>query len=120
MRSSGFRCVHPRKAVDLPKWQYLLQEGPWVHGSMGDFNATCCPDKVTGYPLGYTFDATGKRCLVVNETDFTNPLVKMLPRYRLCNATGIDRVYGMAVDWGASLAYYSSHGSIELLSSENN
>ncbi len=82
---------------------------------MGKYFATCCPDGETGCPLGYACDTTGESCYVVNQTVYTDSLVQFLPRYRLCNAEGIEKVYGMAIHEGAELAYYSSHGSIDTI-----
>eukprot|EP00555_Chaetoceros_dichaeta_P008843 CAMPEP_0198275078 /NCGR_PEP_ID=MMETSP1447-20131203/63065_1 /TAXON_ID=420782 /ORGANISM="Chaetoceros dichaeta, Strain CCMP1751" /LENGTH=365 /DNA_ID=CAMNT_0043969665 /DNA_START=330 /DNA_END=1427 /DNA_ORIENTATION=- len=41
-----------------------------------------------------------------------DPLVRVLPRYRLCKAPEIKTVHGLSLG-AARLAYYSSHGPIE-------
>lgn len=82
---------------------------------MGMYDATCCPDGETGCPVGYACNITGEGCYAVNQTEYTDSLVQVLPRYRLCNAQGIENIYGMTLDEGAQLAYFSSHGPIEAI-----
>lgn len=92
-----------------------------IPSDMGGSNATCCPDRETGCPMGYVCIGSGtsgdNHCFAVNQTKYTDPLVQVLPRYRLCNATGIENVWGLDVGHDSELAYYSSHGSIETLMS---
>lgn len=82
---------------------------------MGKYLATCCPDGETGCPYGYACSSVGNSCYVVNQTQYTDSLVQELPRYRLCQAQGIETVLGIRIDEGAELAYYSSHGAIETI-----
>jgi pimeloyl-ACP methyl ester carboxylesterase len=86
-----------------------------IPNDMGKYTATCCPDRETGCPVGYACDAIGKGCFVVNQTKYSDKLVQVLPRYRLCNASGIEHVYGLNMGNDSELAYYSSHGPIETL-----
>jgi len=92
-----------------------------IPSDMGRYNATCCSDHgMTGCPLGYACsDIVGDEggCQVVNRSSYTDPLVQHLPRYVLCDATGIDHVYGLTISNGSEFAYYSSHGSIDGISS---
>lgn len=93
-----------------------------ISGDMGKFYATCCSDDLlSGCPAGYVCEASDgrQRCHAVNRTKFTDPLVQMLPRYRLCDSKGIRTVHGLNTTEKSKLAYYSTHGPIEaILNSE--
>ena len=87
-----------------------------IASDMGAYNGTCCKDGRTGCAVGYTCELQQGHgyCFASDYAPMSDPLVHKMPRYRLCNARGIDRIYGFIVgDKGASLAYYSSHGPVE-------
>ena len=88
-----------------------------IPADMGALNATCCGDLETGCPLGYRCRtiASRKDCLVNKDNNLQDELVQVLPRYHLCQAEEIQRLYGLIVDevTGTKLAYYSSEGSLE-------
>lgn len=88
-----------------------------IASDMGRYTATCCGDGDgdTGCAVGYTCRTREKDCVASRVTNLTDPLVRVLPRYRLCNAQGIEHVQGLPVVPGAKLAYYSSHGPIETI-----
>lgn len=89
-----------------------------IPSDLGRSNATCCSDDgMTGCPPGYACIVVGdtKGCHVVNQSRYIDPLVQDVPRYLLCDATGIEEIYGFDMGNGSRLAYYSSHGPIETI-----
>lgn len=108
-----------------------------IPSDLGKYNATCCHDHdpLTGCGVGYecrsNFDTTNRDEPTTNvffcqaTSQIQDPLVQILPRYRLCTATEkLQQQYGLvlptrnedssAVDptGKGRLAYYSSHGDI--------
>jgi hypothetical protein len=100
-----------------------------ISSDMGKLNATCCTDDgggKTGCPPGYECrrrQNTGNPVCVVASgparSPRSDPLTRILPRYKLCNANEIDTVHGLTVSSPsgerAALAYYSTHGPLEQL-----
>mmetsp|Transcript_15184 Transcript_15184/g.18486 ORF Transcript_15184/g.18486 Transcript_15184/m.18486 type:complete len:470 (+) Transcript_15184:213-1622(+) len=84
-----------------------------IASDMGSYNAICCRDGNSGCPVGYICEAYRGYCFATDDAPMSDPLVLSMPRYRLCNGTGVDNVYGFQVEFGSELAYYSSHGPIE-------
>lgn len=92
----------------------LLQDGSsgCIASDMGKYKASCCGDGVTGCAVGYACRHKGKACIASNKK--IDPLVRVLPRYRLCKVKDTEtNLHGFVVAPGALLAYYSSHGPIE-------
>jgi len=79
-----------------------------IPNDLGSFNATCC-DGYTGCPVGYLC-GPNQNCVAKDE--IIDPLVQILPRYRLCHSSQLARVHGLPDLREAKLAYYSSHGDI--------
>jgi pimeloyl-ACP methyl ester carboxylesterase len=79
---------------------------------MGKYNASCCGDGATGCAVGYACREKENDCIVSSEKN-SDPLLHVLPRYRLCKAQDTENLHGLSVAPGALLAYYSSHGPIE-------
>jgi pimeloyl-ACP methyl ester carboxylesterase len=82
-----------------------------IPNDLGLWNATCCDDGHTGCAVGYRCGPHGL-CLARDEEITTDPLVQVLPRYRLCHSNALATVHGFPVVADAKLAYYSSHGDI--------
>lgn len=98
-----------------------------IPNDLGSFGATCCPDGGrTGCAVGYVCSTSRSSGNNKNERSedctagesVTDPLVQRLPRYRLCHSKQIERVHGFPITKidedsdDAKLAYYSSHGDI--------
>jgi pimeloyl-ACP methyl ester carboxylesterase len=89
-----------------------------VASDLGEYAATCCEDGVTGCGVGYSCRKAKDDCVELNSTSLFDPLVQRLPRYRLCRAhNNIEKMWGLQVDMHSQVAYYSSHGPIENVSS---
>ena len=77
---------------------------------MGAWNATCCDDGITGCPVGFTCIANAQ-CLARPEI-VTDPLVQVLPRYKLCHVPeAVQSPHFFPLD-DYYLPYYSSHGDL--------
>jgi pimeloyl-ACP methyl ester carboxylesterase len=99
----------------------LMQDGSsgCIASDMGKYNATCCEDRSSGCPIGYSCNDNNVDCFATGSSKFIDTLVEVLPRYKLCRAEKISQLYGLSIgDSGAQLAYYSSHGPVETISSE--
>jgi hypothetical protein len=95
-----------------------------ISSDMGKLSATCCTDDGggnTGCPPSYQCSQLGIAgnlvCVATGTSNHrSDALTRILPRYKLCNASGIETVHGLTVSSNgnvASLAYYSTHGPIE-------
>ena len=84
-----------------------------IPNDMGDYNATCCSDGLTGCAVNYTCGAN-QQCHATEG--LRDPLVQVMPRYTLCHPTSnaLKNVHGFPIAEDAKLAYYSSHGNILL------
>ena len=107
----------------------LMQDGKsgCIPSDLGKYRASCCSDDddddddhegiaSTGCGAGYICRTEEYDCLEINATSTTtkfDPIVKVLPRYRLCRSSNIQQEWGFQLDEESTLAYYSSHGPIE-------
>jgi pimeloyl-ACP methyl ester carboxylesterase len=112
-----------------------------IASDMGKYNATCCTDgdettrsndtttttaSVSGCGVGYKCRRIQGDCIATDQSPLGDPLVKILPRYHLCQTEHIRHVHGLSINSSHSnqaeqqavgqLAYYSSHGPIDTLS----
>ena len=76
---------------------------------LGAYNATCCNDGLTGCGVGYI---CGPRNTCIAKPENTDPLVQTLPRYQLCQAPGLEFIYGFGKNH-VKPAYYASMGNLE-------
>lgn len=101
-----------------------------IAADMGKRVATCCNDGITGCPVGYFCRHNNEQndCVASepNKNPHTDPLTKILPRYRLCQADEIVTVHGMPVDSisststaGAEIPYYSNLGNIDTINASS-
>jgi pimeloyl-ACP methyl ester carboxylesterase len=100
-----------------------------IAADLGERNATCCNDGVTGCPVGYHCRQNHEKsdCIAsdTNKNPHTDPLTKKLPRYQLCQADEIVTVYSMPVDSssssadGAEIPYYSNLGNIDTINASS-
>lgn len=92
--------------------------GGCIARDLGRYNGTCCNDDggVTGCGVGYVCGSSADgddSCIATAEIE--DPLVQILPRYRLCHPEQVtlETIHGFPVDDSVNkLAYYSSHGNI--------
>ena len=91
--------------------------GGCIARDLGRYNGTCCiDDGVTGCGVGYICGSSADgddSCIA--SAQISDPLVQILPRYRLCHPKQVtlENIHGFPVDDSVNkLAYYSSHGNI--------
>jgi pimeloyl-ACP methyl ester carboxylesterase len=87
-----------------------------IPNDLGSFNATCCHDSAgTGCAVGY-YCVENDLCLA--GSSIQDPLVQVLPRYKLGLAQVHPTLYGLPVLENNSdykFVYYSSHGDLREL-----
>ena len=103
-----------------------------IPSDMGKLHATCCShDRIgddTGCPVDYDC-IPGNRCRARPSTAAANdPLVRVLPRYRLCSTPRdqLETVHTFPLGkhtngdpHASTLAYYSSHGDLNAMNDNN-
>jgi pimeloyl-ACP methyl ester carboxylesterase len=90
-----------------------------IASDLGEYAATCCEDGVTGCGVGYSCRLAEGDCVESKSSSFFDPLVQILPRYRLCTSNvNMQKMWGLQVDMYSQLAYFSSHGPIENVESK--
>ncbi|GKY99590.1 hypothetical protein MPSEU_000913300 [Mayamaea pseudoterrestris] len=88
-----------------------------IPNDLGSYNATCCrDDERTGCAYGYQCI---ENYLCLAETLIMDPLVQVLPRYKLCQGQA-QALYGLPAgnddkNEDAKFVYYSSHGDLRKL-----
>jgi pimeloyl-ACP methyl ester carboxylesterase len=80
-----------------------------IPNDLGSNNATCCEDGRTGCAVGY--HCRSNETCVAGE-GHNDPLVQILPRYKLGTTDKLRQVHGLPVTKDAKLPYYSSLGDI--------